>query len=208
MIEKFKTVGPLNGANIITISHDSNIMAVCQANDAIFYNLKNNTNAAVNIQSSASAALTLTLQSDAQVKIYYVLLATADGHLHVFLPESGGLVSKLFVHQHISHLKVNYSQDLIYALAENTLITIKISYNGFLAVSEKCHLLAQTKDIIMLGSTHGAFLSQINITQNGEIVHSKYDTIIVGVGHKISFYGKIDKREGSWTMGQLEDSLG
>lgn len=205
MIQHFKTITSSKG-HIFALSHDADILVVCKNNQSIMYNLRNDSHSSFLCDVTISAGIILSLNGDHSM-LYYVVLATVDGDLNV-ISDSGKLLFKQFVHADITVLKVNYLQDLIYALAGNVIITLKLSYTGSLSICEKLNLMGSpVKDILMLGSTYREFLSPITIIQNGQTLYSKYDNVIVGVGNMISFYGKMDKREGSWT-GQLEGSLG
>jgi hypothetical protein len=205
MIQTFSTISP-HAAQVFAMSHDSKLLAVCQDLEALVYNWELDSKHSFISNSQISAAIILSLLSDS-TKIYYILLATKDGHVLV-VSNTGMLVYKQFIHNDISKLKVNYSQDIIYLLAGNVIVTLKISFTGSLSICEKINLIGSIKDVLMLGSTYRSFLSPITINQHGQLLYNKYENIFVGVGKTISFYGRMDKREGSWTIGQLEDSLG
>ena len=206
MIQNFKIIDSIHASNVIALSHDSQILVVCQTDNAIIYNLNSDFKTVFTTSDKISAAIVLSCHGE--TPLHYIILATVQGQVFV-LSSLGKLVYKQFVHVNITVLKVNYSQDFIYALNGNVIITLKISFTGSLLVCEKINLLGSlNKDVCMLGSEYRGFLSPITININGQSLYNKYDNVIVGVGKKISYYGRMDKRNGSWAMGQLEGSIG
>jgi hypothetical protein len=204
MIQHFASIAPHAG-QIFAMSHDSHLLVVCKELNALVYDFKDDYKYSFMSDTKISASVILSLMADAAI-IYYILLATNDGHVQV-LSNTGKLVFKLHVVDNISKLKVNYSQDIIYVFAGNLIVTLKISFSGSLSICEKINLIGAGKDVLMLGSDYRAFLSPITINQNGQSLYNTYENVFVGVGRTISFYGRMERYEGS-LVGQLEDSLG
>lgn len=203
MLQNFKTISSTKG-HVFAMSHDAVLLVVCQDNECAIYS--NNSESSFHSNSKISSAIIVSLHSGHSL-LYYIILATVDGNMQV-LSDLGNLVYKQFIHGNISYLKVNYVQDFIYALAGNVITTLKLSYTGSLSICEKINLIGSpVRDVLILGSAYREFLSPITINQNGQSLYSKYDNVIVGVGKMISYYGKLDRREGSWT-GHLEGSFG
>lgn len=203
MIQNFRNIS--KGAHLCAISHDSHVLVVCKGTEAVVS--KHDSEFTFISNTKISNAVILSLSAD-QKLVYYVILGSKDGYLQV-LSDTGQLVFKQFIMENISRLKVNYAQDFIYSLAGNVIVTLKVSFTGSLSICEKINLIGSAiKDVLMLGSDYKCYLSPITINQNGQVLYNKYENVFISVGKMISFYGRMEKRQGSWTMGQLEDSLG